>query len=241
MILKNGIKKHDLRYMLKRYKLVLLSIPWILLLIVLLLWSLGIKLPSFNKEVVELQNTTLILERIEELGKLELVKFNFKEIYDYQAISEGKINSSTAFRTYDFNPDLKIALIASGEAVGCIDLRNMDLNNIEIEKDTLFFKIPPPELCYHKLDLENSRVYDFERSGFWSNIFPDDDEVTRAVDNAYREAEDQIRISALESGILEQTALNGEKVLRPILEKISGKVVVFTQSPENVRLQQEYE
>ncbi len=225
--------------MLKRYKLALLSIPWILLLIVLLLWSLGIKMPSFNREVVELKNATLIIERIEELGKLELIKYNFREIYDYQAISEGKISSSTALRTYNFTPDLKVALIASGEAVGCIDLRNMDLNSIKIREDTLYFKLPPPELCYHKLDMANSRVYDFERSGFWSNIFPDDDEVTRAVDNAYLEAEDQIRISALESGILEQTTLIGEKVLRPILEKISGKVVVFTHSPENIRLPQE--
>lgn len=225
--------------MLKKYKLALLFIPWILLLIVLFLWSLGIKLPSFDREVTELKNTTLIIERIEELGKLELVKYNFKEIYDYQAISEGKINSSTTLRTYDYRPDLKVALIAAGEAVGCIDLRNMDLNNIRIEKDTLFFKMPPPELCYHKLDMENSRVYDFERSGFWSNIFPDDDEVTRAVDNAYLEAEKQIRISALESGILEQTVLNGEKVLRPILEKLSGKIIVFTYSPENADIQPE--
>lgn len=223
--------------MMKRYKLALLFIPWILLLTVLLLWSLGIKLPSFNNEVVEIQNTTIIIERIEELGKLELVKYNFKEIYDYQAISEGKINSSTTLKTYNYNPDLKVALIASGEAVGCIDLRNMDLKSIIISGDTLFFKMPAPELCYHKLDLEKSRVYDFERSGFWSNIFPDDDEVTRAVDNAYREAEDQIRISALENGILEQTTINAEKVLRPILEKISDKVVVFTYEPDMVKLQ----
>jgi hypothetical protein len=223
--------------MIKRYKLALLFIPWILLLTALLLWSLGIKLPSFNSEVLENRNTTIIIERIEELGKLELVKYNFKEIYDYQAISEGKINSSTALKTYDYNPDLKVVLIASGEAVGCVDLQNMDLNSVIILGDTLFFKMPAPELCYHKLDLEKSRVYDFERSGFWSNIFPDDDEVTRAIDNAYREAEDQIRISALENGILEQTTLNAEKVLRPILEKVSDKVVVFTYEPDMVELQ----
>ena len=45
--------------MLKKYKLALLFIPWLLLLIVLLLWSLGIKLPSFNKELTELKNTTI--------------------------------------------------------------------------------------------------------------------------------------------------------------------------------------
>jgi hypothetical protein len=222
--------------MLKKYKLALLLIPWILLLVTLLLWSLGFNLPSFKGELQEIRNTTVIIERMEEMGKLELVKYNFKEIYDYQAISDGKIRSSSALKLYDFSPDLKVALIASGEAVGCIDLRQLNLNNVRVTEDSVFFQLPEPELCYHKLDMENSRVYDFERSGFWSNIFPDDDEVTRAVENAYKEAEIQIGISAIESGILEQTTLTAEKVLRPILEKLSGKPVVFTHAPRGMNI-----
>lgn len=224
--------------MFKNVKLIVFFIPWILLLLILLLWALGIKFPVFNDEKVEMRNTTVIIERVEELGKLELVKYNFKEIYDYAAISDGKIRGTTSLKMYDYTPDLKVALIASGEAVGCIDLRKVNLNDIYLRDDTLFFKIPEPELCYHKLDMENSRVYDFERSGFWSNIFADDDEVTRAIDRAYTEAEQQNRISALESGILEQTALNAEKVLRPLLEKISGKPVIFTLSPPATDLYQ---
>jgi hypothetical protein len=222
--------------MFKRYKQALLFIPWLLLLTVLLFWSLGVDLSSFKKDVVDVHTATVIIERIEELGKLELVKYNFKEIYDYQAISEGKIKSSTTLRIYDYSPDLKVALIASGEAVGCIDLRSLDPETIQTNDDTLYFRIPDPELCYYKLDMDKSRIYDFERSGFWSNLFSDDEEVTRAVQNAYREAEKQIRISALESGILRQTVVNAEKVLRPVLEKISGKVVVFTYLPEDTEL-----
>jgi len=222
--------------MLKKYRQALTFTPWILLLLALLFWSLGVNLPSFKKGDLEVRTTTIIMERIEELGKLELVKYNFREIYDYQAISEGKVRGNTSFKVYEYSPDLKVVLIASGEAVGCIDLRNMDLENIRITNDTLFFRIPEPELCYYKLDMENSRVYDFERSGFWSHIFPDDEEVTRAVEDAYKEAEKQIRISAIESGILDQTTVNAEKVLRPILEKISGRQVVFTYSPDNVDL-----
>ena len=226
--------------MLRKYKLVLLFIPWIILLVTLLLWSLGVKLPTFNEDWLEVRNTTVIIERIEELGKLELVKYNFKEIYDYQALSEGKIKTSTTLRVYDYNPDLKIALIASGEAVGCIDLRNLDTDAIRLSKDTLYFQIPTPELCYYKLDMEKTRIYDFERSGFWSHIFSDDDEVTRIVEHAYKDAEEQIKISALESGILDQTTLNAEKVLKPLLEKISGKQVVFTQYPEEVEFEPLY-
>lgn len=223
--------------MLRKYKLILLFIPWILLLVTLLLWSLGINLPKFKEDWLEVRNTTVIIERIEELGKLELVKYNFKEIYDYQALSEGKLKTSTTLRVYDYNPDLKVALIASGEAVGCIDLRNLDTDAIRLSKDTLYFHIPKPELCYYKLDMEKTRIYDFERSGFWSHIFTDDDEVTRIVEHAYKDAEEQIKISALKSGILDQTAINAEKVLKPILEKISGKQVVFTRYLEEVELE----
>jgi len=222
--------------MLRKFKLALLFIPWILLLVTLLLWSLGVNLPTFKKDLLEVRSTTVIIERIEELGKLELVKYNFKEIYDYQALSEGKIKTSTALRVYDYNPDLKVALIASGEAVGCIDLRDLDMEAVRLSKDTLYFHIPKPELCYYKLDMEKTRIYDFERSGFWSHIFSDDDEVTRIVENAYKEAEEQIKISALESGILDQTTMNAEKVLKPILEKISGKEVVFKPYLEEAKL-----
>jgi hypothetical protein len=223
--------------MLKRYKLTLVLIPWILLLVTLLLWSLGVNLPTFNEDWQEVRNTTVIIERIEELGKLELVKYNFKEIYDYQALSDGKLKTSTTLRVYDYSPDLKVALIASGEAVGCIDLRSLDMETIKISRDTLYFRIPEPELCYYKLDMGKTRIYDFERSGFWSHIFSDDDEVTRIIENAYKDAEEQIKISAIESGILDQTTINAEKVLKPILEKISGKQVVFTHYPEEVKLE----
>jgi hypothetical protein len=219
--------------MLRKYKLAFLFIPWILLLITLLMWSLGVNLPSFNKDLYEAYSATNIIERIEELGKLELVKYNFKEIFDYRAISEGKIQSSTNLRVYDYSPDLKVALIASGEAVGCIDLMKMDKDDVHLLNDTLFIRLPEPELCYYKLDMENSRIYDFERAGFWSYLFSDDEEVTRTVEKAYREAEKQIRISALESGILEQTVLNAEKVLKPILENVSERPVVFTYTPDD--------
>lgn len=217
----------------------MLFIPWILLLLTLLLWSLGVNLPEFNKSRLEVINSTVIIERIEELGKLELVRYNFKEIYDYQAISEGKISGSTTLKVYDFSPDLKVVLIASGEAVGCIDLRNMDHKGIQVTTDTLYFRIPDPELCFYKLDMENTRIYDFEQYGFWSRLFSEDDEMEETIEKAYRAAERQIKIAALESGILEQTAKNGEIILRPFLEKISGKQVVFTYQPEEIKLNQQ--
>lgn len=208
-------------------------LPWILLLVALLLWSMGIKLPgSGNDGKTEIINSTVVLDKIENIGKMELVKFQFREIYDYKKISSGKIVGEIFFKNNDFSPDLKAILITSGEAVGCIDLQKVTEEDINIQQDTLYIKLPKPELCYHKLDLENTRVYDFERSGWWSKLFGDDDEVKNSIENAYRNAEKQIEKSAIEGGILDKTRENAQLILKPMLEEISGKVVVLQHDPD---------
>lgn len=207
-------------------KIIFKVLPWLLLLVALLLWSLGVELPG-KKENVEIINSTTILEKVEVLGKMELVKYKFKEIYDYQAISEGKLTGETLLKTYDFTPDLKAILIASGEAVGCIDLSKINKEDIRMGADTLYVRLPAPELCYHKLDLENTSVYHVEQTGWWSKFFGDSREVKNVIEKAYKNAERQIKKSALEGGILAQTKENARLVLKPMLEKMSGKVVVL--------------
>jgi len=210
-----------------KIKIILKILPWLLLLLALLLWSIGIELPGKGKDKVEVIQSTTILEKVESLGKLELVKYNFKEIYDYASISKGKISGESVLKTYDYAPDLKAILIASGEAVGCIDLTKLQSNDINITGDTLFIQLPNPEQCYHKLDLDKTRVYHFERTGWWSRLFSDDDEMKSVIEKAYRNAEKQIEKSALESGILEQTEKNAKLILKPMLERMSGKIVVL--------------
>lgn len=216
----------------KTIKVVLMFAPWILLLLALFLWSLGYDLPGksgkYKSEVIQ---KTIILEKVEQLGKLELVRYNFKEVYDYQALSQGKSLRSSALKSYDYTPDLAAILIASGEAVGCIDLNKLKEENIEFTTDTLFLTLPAPELCYHKLDLEKTRIFEIKRGGWWSRLFSDDEEMKSVIEYAYQEAEEQIKQSALEMGILDQTIINGELMLKPLFEELSGKVVVFTYLP----------
>lgn len=216
----------------KQLRLILFALPWLLLVIILFLWFLGFQFPGKGgKTKLEVVNTRLILEKVEELGKIELIKYNYHEIFDYQQLSEGKIKGSTALRQFDYSPDLKAVLITRGEAVGCIDLTRLKLNDIIYEHDTLIVHLPDPEICYYKLDLENTRVYDFERSSWWSRIFPDEEETKGVIEHAYREAERQIRFSALENGILEETKNNAEAMLRPLIERFADKPVIFIYEP----------
>jgi hypothetical protein len=88
--------------------------------------------------------------------------------------------------------------------------------------------LPEPELCYYKIDHSKSKVFSKENT-----YFQDAD----LVQESYRYAEENVRNAAINSGILRQTQVNAEKVLKPILEEVTGRKVVLVpqrriQNPE---------
>ncbi len=169
-------------------------------------WRTGDWLPNWFSQKNKLENTqTVVLQEITSLGKLELVRYNFKDIVEQQI-------------TKLWLPDAKAVLIVQGEAVGCVDLTQMDIADIEAGQDTLVIHLPEPELCFFKIDHDRSKVYNTEYAFM---------EEAQLVQEGYKQAERQIRQSALDMGILEQTRENARKMLTPILERTSGKKVVL--------------
>lgn len=198
-------------------RLLLLIMPWIII-VVMLVWNERSKTEESTPTVT---NTSVITE-IQSLGKLELVKYNFKEITELKELSQ------KYFKIFQLGPDSKIALISEGQAVGCIDLTKISEDDINILGDSLFVKLPEPEICYYKLDMSKTRIYSLQ-----TNPLKDEKEF---IQKAYKSAEEEIKEAALSSGILNQTRNNGELILRPLLEEISGKTVIFTQKPEETRI-----
>ncbi|QMW00495.1 DUF4230 domain-containing protein [Spirosoma foliorum] len=150
-------------------------------------------------------NTTqrIVLKEITALGKLELVKYTFKDIVEHEQVNT-------------FLPNANAILIVEGEATGCIDLTRISATDIVAEGDSITVQLPKPELCSWKINHDRSRVYDTHFS------FLDQSQL---VSDAYRKAERQVRQSALDGGILNQTRQNANQILRPMLERISGKKV----------------
>jgi len=105
--------------------------------------------------------------------------------------------------------------------VGCIDLTALAADNLLIQEDTLFVTLPDPELFYYKIDLDKSRIYDLE-TGYLAT----DEEERKFVEQAYRSAESQIKKSAYEGDIMDETKGNAKKILQPLFEKIYGGPVV---------------
>ena len=144
--------------MIRRYFNLVHIIPWILL-SALLAWML-INEKGFSSEEQSIEfNQTSILQKVEQLGKMELVKYHFQEITEIKKVAE-----SIDFKIFKYKPlpDSKAVLISKGEAVGCIDLTQITREKISVRNDTAFIMLPNPELCYFKVDLANSRIYDLK-------------------------------------------------------------------------------
>lgn len=163
-------------------------------------------LPDWLSGEEKMETTqAMVLQEITSLGKLELVQYNFKDVVEQKIINQ-------------WLPDSKAILIVQGEAIGCIDLTQLDIADILPGQDTLVVHLPEPELCVFKIDHERSKVYNTEYAFL---------EEAKLVQEGYRQAERQIKQSALDMGILDQTKENARKMLVPMLEQVSGRKVVI--------------
>ncbi len=168
------------------------------------LWE---RVKHFNLFAINEIRTThnIVLKEMTLLGKLELANFAFRDVVEQELVR-------------DYLPNPKAILLVQGEAIGCIDLTKIKLEDIATNGDTLIVHLPDPELCSFKIDHSKSKIYDTEFA--FMNEQP-------LLNEAYARAETKIQESALQMGILEQTKKNANLVLRPLLENISGKKVVL--------------
>lgn len=201
-------------------KLILKILPW-LLTVGLLGWLLLQEKVHVSESQKTETLTNTVLTRVEQMGKMELVKYNFQEVTEVRKIAK---EIDLKIFKYKPIPDTKGVLISQGSAAGCIDLQKITPATISWSdgKDTLFLQLPSPEICYFKIDLEKSRLYDLQ-----TNYMRADDR-KNFIQELYIMAEKQIEQSALQSGILEQTKENAHTVLRPILENITDRVVILS-------------
>jgi hypothetical protein len=145
----------------------------------------------------------MVVEKIESIGKLELCKYYIKDVIEQKEIK-------------DWWPDSKVILIVSGEVTGCLDLKKIDSTGITILADRIKIKLPLPEICYVKINHQESKVYDIQNEFF---------DKPKLIDKAYALAEKNIQNAAFKMKIIEQTKANAQITLKPLLEGFTGKKV----------------
>lgn len=160
------------------------------------------------KPTVEKVNHVIVIEKIVDLGKMELVNYQFQD-------------NITHSLEIDWWPDPEILLTVYGHAVGCVDFQQIDSTALTFVGDSvLIVSLPEPEVCQVKVDHQNSRV----QNTSFTSISPDK---RNLVDEAYKLAEQEILKAALDSGIIENTKQKANEILKPSLEAISQRKVIL--------------
>lgn len=187
--------------------------PWLLLALILVFYVESGNFPKGEVEEVPVEETTSlalpVLQEVQSLGRLELVKYKFRDVRKYSQES-----------AFSMLPRDEILLVFSGEAAGCLDLKKVREEDIFVTGDTILLTLPAPEICYYKLNQQESEVYDLS----YTKIF----DKTELVQQAYKLAEQKVEELAVASDILQQTRQNAETTLVPLLERTSGKRVLLS-------------
>lgn len=153
----------------------------------------------------------VVVQQIEELGNLEVVKYNIQDVVQYE-------------KKRTWLPNSKTSLMVAGEVIACVDLTKLDKNDIFTDKDSVSLILPIPEICHYKVDHSRSKVYNIEY-GLW--------ETAELVDDAYAHAERHLYDAALNMGIAQESRGNAIKVLTPILRGLGfTRIYIGFKSPE---------
>ncbi len=147
----------------------------------------------------------IVLQNIKTLGKLELTSYTFKDIV------EQKLD-------IDMFPDPKALLIVYGEAKGCVDLSLVSEKDIMVEDTTITIILPAPELCQYSIDHAKSKIYDAQYAFMNEALL---------FEEAFKSAQIKLKETALNSGILETTKENASIILKPLLQKVTGKSIII--------------
>jgi len=178
-------------------------------LIVIMILGLSTEVFSFsvikNSDVSEHR---LVLQRIEDIGNLELVRYNFNDVVEESVIRK-------LFDIDNLAPDSKVLVIVNGEAAACVNLKEVTKNDIKTEGNDIIITLPPPVICYTKINHDRSKIYD---ANFTARIFNPE-----LIDKAYKQGEIKIKDEAVKLGILAQAKENARKLLGPFLGGITKK------------------
>jgi len=145
-----------------------------------------------------------VVSQIQRLQRLETVVFGMDKI----VVGERESKYLPKFLAGD-----RLLLIVFGEVTAGIDLGRVQLGDVDVDPEgpTIRLKMPAPEIFSARLDNERTRVYSRE-TGLFSSVDPDLETDVR------REAERQVRQSALEGGIMETATTNARATLTSFLQ-----------------------
>jgi hypothetical protein len=152
---------------------------------------------------------TYILE-IRSLARLETIQYSVEKVITAE-IGQGSLGILFGD---------KLLFVAHGIVIAGVDLNKMNPQDMILQNDILYVRLPPPEVFIATLDNQKSYVYDRE-----TGIFTHGDQNLEAT--ARQAAEAEIQKAAIEDGILNLAQQNAETFMLKFFNALDFKNVQF--------------
>ncbi|HEY9650471.1 MAG TPA: DUF4230 domain-containing protein [Coleofasciculaceae cyanobacterium] len=176
----------------------------------------------FNVETTSPQAdiTSLIVRQIRGASELTTAVFTMEAVVPARqdrSLAGYKIGTTT------------LLYIAYGEVRAGVDLKELGTNNVQVVNNNVQLQLPPPRILDSKIDVNRSRVYDYDR-GFLG-LGPDTAPQLQMF--AQQETLKRIVTAACSQGVLQQANDRAELVVTQLLNTAGYKnVEITTQSPK---------
>ncbi|MGK7890044.1 MAG: DUF4230 domain-containing protein [Leptolyngbyaceae cyanobacterium] len=166
------------------------------------------------------QTRAMILQQIQGVSELTTAVLTMESVVPTK--------SDRTFGSYVIGTT-RLLYIAHGEVRAGINLSDLAPEDITLVDDTLQIQLPPPVIIDHKVDVERSRVYDYDRGflGLGPDVAPELQTL------AQQETLDQLVLAACDYKLLDDANQRAIAVLSQLLDATGSyeTVIVNTQPP----------
>jgi len=153
-----------------------------------------------------------IIHEVRSLARLETIQYSVEKV----------ITAETAQGLFKPFFGDRLLLVAHGVVIAGIDLDKLKPEDLQLENGVLIVRLPESEIFVATLDNDKSYVYDRE-----TGLFTHGD--INLETQARQAAEQEIRKSAIEDGILDLAQVNAESYLSRLLMDLGYADVIFEQ------------
>jgi len=148
---------------------------------------------------------------VRTLARLETIQYSVEQVVTCEINQEGPLSVFLGDR---------VLFVGHGLVIAGIDMEKIQAGDLRLGGDTLYVRLPPAEIFVATLDNDKSYVYDRETGPFASTDLNLETSCRQA-------AEDKIRQSVLEDGILTQAQANAENYLFKFFSTLGYKTIQF--------------
>lgn len=179
----------------------------------------GIKLaltPPEPEDTVDVR--TVVVQQVQGASELATALFTMEVVVP--------ATSSRTIANYEIGKTTLI-YVAQGEVRAGVDLSAISPADVQANDETLRVMLPSPTILDTKIDVNESKVYDYNR-GFLG-LGPD--RAPELQDKAQEAALDQVIVAACEQGILQQASDRAELVVGQLLQNTGYETVQVESRP----------